>query len=86
MYLANKEHFDAKKAGDLSTLFDVGGIIGGILAGVISDYTKKRATTCGVMLLLAAPTISNRSSCFLKMPIDLELPFCSSTFFPQLAT
>ncbi|XP_078416555.1 glucose-6-phosphate exchanger SLC37A1 isoform X3 [Cetorhinus maximus] len=27
MYLANKEHFDAKKAGDLSTLFDVGGII-----------------------------------------------------------
>ncbi|XP_078089217.1 glucose-6-phosphate exchanger SLC37A1-like isoform X2 [Mustelus asterias] len=57
MYLANKEHFDAKKAGDLSTLFDVGGIIGGILAGVISDYTKKRATTCGVMLLLAAPTL-----------------------------
>ncbi|GCB81078.1 hypothetical protein scyTo_0022755, partial [Scyliorhinus torazame] len=29
----------------------------GILAGVISDYTKKRATTCGVMLLLAAPTL-----------------------------
>ncbi|XP_041067902.1 glucose-6-phosphate exchanger SLC37A1 isoform X1 [Carcharodon carcharias] len=57
MYLANKEHFDAKKAGDLSTLFDVGGIIGGILAGVISDHTKKRATTCGVMLLLAAPTL-----------------------------
>uniref|UniRef100_UPI00398E3D6A glucose-6-phosphate exchanger SLC37A1 n=1 Tax=Pristiophorus japonicus TaxID=55135 RepID=UPI00398E3D6A len=57
MYLANKEHFDAKKAGDLSTLFDVGGIIGGILAGVISDYTRKRATTCGVMLLLAAPTL-----------------------------
>ncbi|GCC17418.1 hypothetical protein chiPu_0017547 [Chiloscyllium punctatum] len=57
MYLANKEHFEAKKAGDLSTLFDVGGIIGGILAGVISDYTKKRATTCGVMLLLAAPTL-----------------------------
>ncbi|XP_067848351.1 glucose-6-phosphate exchanger SLC37A1 [Heptranchias perlo] len=57
MYLANKEHFDAKKAGDLSTLFDVGGIIGGILAGLISDYTRKRATTCGVMLLLAAPTL-----------------------------
>ncbi|XP_051871208.1 glucose-6-phosphate exchanger SLC37A1-like isoform X2 [Pristis pectinata] len=57
MYLANKEHFDAKKAGDFSTLFDVGGIIGGILAGVISDWTRKRATTCGVMLLLAAPTL-----------------------------
>ncbi|XP_069745210.1 glucose-6-phosphate exchanger SLC37A1-like isoform X2 [Narcine bancroftii] len=57
MYLAHKEHFDAKKAGDLSTLFDVGGIIGGILAGVISDWTRKRATTCGTMLLMAAPTL-----------------------------
>ncbi|GCB74817.1 hypothetical protein scyTo_0020797, partial [Scyliorhinus torazame] len=36
MYLANKEHFDAKKAGDVSTLFDVGGIIGNIGAVVLS--------------------------------------------------
>uniref|UniRef100_A0A8C2PS53 Solute carrier family 37 member 1 n=1 Tax=Cyprinus carpio TaxID=7962 RepID=A0A8C2PS53_CYPCA len=50
-------HLDAKKAGDLSTLFDVGGIVGGILAGVISDKMGKRATTCAVMLLLAAPTL-----------------------------
>uniref|UniRef100_A0A8C2PS89 Solute carrier family 37 member 1 n=1 Tax=Cyprinus carpio TaxID=7962 RepID=A0A8C2PS89_CYPCA len=50
-------HLDAKKAGDLSTLFDVGGIVGGILAGVISDKMGKRATTCAVMLLLAAPTV-----------------------------
>ncbi|XP_078265886.1 glucose-6-phosphate exchanger SLC37A1-like [Rhinoraja longicauda] len=57
MYLANKEHIDAKRAGDLSTLFDVGGIIGGILAGVISDWTRKRATTCGAMLLLSAPML-----------------------------
>ncbi|XP_007901751.2 glucose-6-phosphate exchanger SLC37A1 isoform X2 [Callorhinchus milii] len=57
MYLANAEHFDAKKAGDLSTLFDVGGIIGGIFAGLFSDYTRKRASTCALMLLLAAPTL-----------------------------
>ncbi len=31
--------------------------VGGILAGVISDKTGKRATTCAVMLLLAAPTV-----------------------------
>ena len=31
---------------------------GGILAGVISDKLGKRATTCAVMLLLAAPTVS----------------------------
>uniref|UniRef100_A0A672I5Y0 Major facilitator superfamily (MFS) profile domain-containing protein n=1 Tax=Salarias fasciatus TaxID=181472 RepID=A0A672I5Y0_SALFA len=47
-----------KTAGDLSTLFDVGGIVGGVLAGVISDKLGKRASTCAVMLLLAAPTVS----------------------------
>ncbi|MEE6517649.1 hypothetical protein FKM82_028001 [Ascaphus truei] len=50
-------HMDARRAGDLSTLFDVGGIFGGILAGVISDKSHKRATTCGIMLLCAAPTL-----------------------------
>uniref|UniRef100_A0A8D0HCX2 Solute carrier family 37 member 1 n=1 Tax=Sphenodon punctatus TaxID=8508 RepID=A0A8D0HCX2_SPHPU len=55
--LIAKEHLDPKRAGDLSTLFDVGGIFGGILAGVISDRSKKRASTCGMMLLLAAPTL-----------------------------
>ncbi|XP_040832699.1 glucose-6-phosphate exchanger SLC37A2 isoform X1 [Ochotona curzoniae] len=55
LYIFNVAHFSAKEAGDLSTLFDVGGIIGGILAGIISDYTNGRATTCCIMLLLAAP-------------------------------
>uniref|UniRef100_A0A3B4ZDW3 Solute carrier family 37 member 1 n=1 Tax=Stegastes partitus TaxID=144197 RepID=A0A3B4ZDW3_9TELE len=57
LYMTKAAHLDAKKAGDLSTLFDVGGIVGGILAGVISDKLGKRATTCAVMLLLAAPTL-----------------------------
>lgn len=34
---------------------------GGILAGVISDKLGKRATTCAIMLLLAAPTVSSIS-------------------------
>uniref|UniRef100_A0A8C8HYQ9 Major facilitator superfamily (MFS) profile domain-containing protein n=1 Tax=Oncorhynchus tshawytscha TaxID=74940 RepID=A0A8C8HYQ9_ONCTS len=58
LYITKTAHLDAKKAGDLSTLFDVGGIVGGILAGVISDKLGKRATTCAVMLLLAAPIVS----------------------------
>lgn len=33
-------------------------LTGGILAGVISDRLEKRASTCGLMLLLAAPTVS----------------------------
>lgn len=57
LYIFNVAHFSAKEAGDLSTLFDVGGITGGILAGLISDYTGGRATTCCVMLILAAPML-----------------------------
>ncbi|XP_061091276.1 glucose-6-phosphate exchanger SLC37A1 isoform X1 [Conger conger] len=57
LYITKAAHLDAKRAGDLSTLFDVGGIVGGVLAGVISDKLGKRATTCAVMLLLAAPTL-----------------------------
>ncbi|XP_022535845.1 glucose-6-phosphate exchanger SLC37A1 [Astyanax mexicanus] len=57
LYITKAAHLDSKTAGDLSTLFDVGGIVGGILAGVISDKLGKRATTCAVMLLLAAPTL-----------------------------
>lgn len=44
---------------DLSTLFDVGGIIGAIAAGVISDYSGMSATTCVGMLALAAPMVSH---------------------------
>lgn len=43
---------------DLSTLFDVGGIIGAIVAGVLSDYSGMSASTCAVMLALSCPTVS----------------------------
>uniref|UniRef100_A0A8D0G6E2 Glucose-6-phosphate exchanger SLC37A2 n=1 Tax=Sphenodon punctatus TaxID=8508 RepID=A0A8D0G6E2_SPHPU len=57
LYIVNVAHFSAKEAGDMSTLFDAGGIIGGILAGLISDYSDGRATTCCVMLIAAAPML-----------------------------
>ncbi|XP_056266911.1 glucose-6-phosphate exchanger SLC37A2 isoform X1 [Pseudoliparis swirei] len=57
LYISNVAHFDAKEAGDMSTLFDVGGIVGGITAGLVSDYTGGRASTCCVMLLTAAPML-----------------------------
>ncbi|KAJ8388323.1 hypothetical protein AAFF_G00134770 [Aldrovandia affinis] len=57
LYIANVAHFDSKSAGDMSTLFDVGGIVGGIMAGLVSDYTGGRATTCWVMLVGAAPML-----------------------------
>ncbi|CAB1316670.1 unnamed protein product [Coregonus sp. 'balchen'] len=49
--------FAKLEAGDMSTLFDVGGIVGGIVAGLVSDQTGGRASTCCVMLILAAPML-----------------------------
>jgi len=43
---------------DLSTLFDVGGIIGAIAAGVLSDYSGMSALTCAAMFGLAFPVVS----------------------------
>uniref|UniRef100_A0A8B9QHF8 Glucose-6-phosphate exchanger SLC37A2 n=1 Tax=Apteryx owenii TaxID=8824 RepID=A0A8B9QHF8_APTOW len=57
LYIVNVAHFGAKEAGDLSTLFDAGGIVGGIIAGLVSDYTGGRATTCCAMLVAAAPML-----------------------------
>ncbi|ESO99923.1 hypothetical protein LOTGIDRAFT_213082 [Lottia gigantea] len=56
-YIENTTPYGATKSADLSTLFDVGGIIGGILAGVISDHSGARASTCFIMLAAAAPML-----------------------------
>lgn len=45
------------QSANLSTLFDVGGILGGIIAGVISDYSGMSATTCAGMLTVAVPMV-----------------------------
>uniref|UniRef100_A0A4W5M230 Glucose-6-phosphate exchanger SLC37A2 n=1 Tax=Hucho hucho TaxID=62062 RepID=A0A4W5M230_9TELE len=57
LYISNVAHFDSKEAGDMSTLFDVGGIVGGVVAGLVSDQTGGRASTCCVMLIVAAPML-----------------------------
>ena len=46
-------------SGFLSTLFDVGGIFGGIVAGFASDKLNARASTCGVMLVIGAAMVSD---------------------------
>ncbi|RZR99666.1 hypothetical protein BHM03_00029254 [Ensete ventricosum] len=51
------EYLSVKSAGNLSTLFDVGGIIGGILAGFISDQLNARATTAATFVYLAIPSL-----------------------------
>ena len=51
-------HITAQTAANLSTLFDVGGIVGGIIAGIATDLTGKPASTCAIMLILAIPSVS----------------------------
>ena len=44
-------------ANKLSTLFDIGGVLGGIVAGYASDKLGMRGVTCAVMLILCVPTM-----------------------------
>jgi len=45
------------EAGVLSTLFDVGGVVGGILAGHISDHLDARALTAASFTFSAIPAL-----------------------------
>ncbi|KAL3499717.1 hypothetical protein ACH5RR_038810 [Cinchona calisaya] len=51
------KYMSVKSAGNLSTLFDVGGIVGGILAGYISDKLKARAITATSFMYAAIPSM-----------------------------
>lgn len=48
---------DEKMAGQLSTLFDVGGVVGGILAGHLSDKMNARAITAAGFMYCAIPAL-----------------------------
>ncbi|KAD6795029.1 hypothetical protein R6Q59_021070 [Mikania micrantha] len=50
-------HLSHKTAGILSTIFDIGGVIGGILAGYISDIIEARAVTSIIFLTLSIPVL-----------------------------
>ncbi|KAL2502556.1 putative glycerol-3-phosphate transporter 5 [Forsythia ovata] len=47
-----------KTAGNLSTVFDIGGVFGGILAGFISDVIGARAVTSVIFLFLSIPALT----------------------------
>lgn len=46
-----------EQAAELSMVFDIGGIVGAILAGYISDASGMSATTCVSMLFISAPLL-----------------------------
>ncbi|CAH1394277.1 unnamed protein product [Nezara viridula] len=56
-YINSSSSYSETLSADLSTIFDVGGILGGIFAGAVSDYTGMSALTCTIMLIFAVPLL-----------------------------
>lgn len=51
------EYLSNKTAGNLSTLFDLGGVVGGVLAGHISDRLDARAITAASFMYCSIPAL-----------------------------
>lgn len=78
MFIFSTAHFDAKEAGDLSTLFDVGGIIGealtcsaggclpcfsvGMQKEQAQQATGSREESCLECFLISAPALSKKEA------------------------
>ncbi|GFP87161.1 putative glycerol-3-phosphate transporter 1 [Phtheirospermum japonicum] len=74
-YLSNEE------AGNLSTMFDVGGVIGGILAGNISDRLDARAITAASFMYCAIPAVFfYRSYGHVSMTLNVILMLITGMF------
>lgn len=74
-YLSNEQ------AGNLSTLFDVGGVVGGILAGHISDRLNARAITAASFMYCAIPILFlYRSYGHISMSINIILMLITGVF------
>ena len=50
-------YLSAAKAGELSVIFDLGGIVGGILAGYVSDKYNARSMTAAGFVYLSIPVL-----------------------------
>ncbi|KAF6140391.1 hypothetical protein GIB67_013160 [Kingdonia uniflora] len=63
-------------AGNLSTMFDVGGVLGGILAGHISDRLNARAITAATFMYCAIPALFlYRSYGHISLSVNIILMF-----------
>ena len=56
-YIVHSTTFNSTDSAYLSTPFDVGGILGSIMAGWLSDRFKVNGIICNIMLLLAIPSM-----------------------------
>ncbi|KAI4379814.1 hypothetical protein MLD38_006060 [Melastoma candidum] len=71
-------HLSHKAAGIFSTIFDIGGVLGGIAAGFVSDKIEARAVTAVAFLLLSMPAlILYRMYGSISMLANISLMFIS---------
>ena len=56
-YLSNKFSWHEDVADQISIWYDVGGIFGGILGGLVSDWLRKRSVVIFALLTLALPSL-----------------------------
>lgn len=70
----NGQILDERTAGNLSTLFDVGGVVGGILAGYLSDSLNARALTAAGFMYCAIPALFlYRTYGSVSLPLNIGL-------------
>ncbi|KAM0061770.1 putative ABC-type glycerol 3-phosphate transporter [Helianthus debilis subsp. tardiflorus] len=75
------EYLSDVEAGNLSTLFDVGGVVGGILAGHISDRLNARAITAASFMYCAIPALYlYRNYGHVSMTINIILMLVTGIF------
>jgi len=73
-YIHSAAGLGPEQSAVMSTVFDVGGFVGGILAGFIADRTQKPALTCCIFLLVSLPLMQTyqtmvSSSCPLTVDV-----------------
>ncbi|KAE9620207.1 hypothetical protein Lal_00019015 [Lupinus albus] len=75
------QYLSSEAAGTLSTLFDVGGVLGGILAGHISDRLGARAITAASFMYCAIPALYfYRSYGHVSLILNAALMFITGLF------
>ncbi|XP_045770784.1 glucose-6-phosphate exchanger SLC37A2 isoform X1 [Maniola jurtina] len=57
LYINSSTPLTPKQSGELSTAFDVGGVVGAALAGLLADYASCPALVCCGFYALCAPTL-----------------------------
>ncbi|XP_071722154.1 putative glycerol-3-phosphate transporter 1 [Rutidosis leptorrhynchoides] len=75
------KYLSSQTAGTLSTLFDVGGVLGGILAGHISDRLDARAITAASFMYCAIPALFfYRSYGHVSLTLNIVFMFITGMF------